>query len=270
MRVFKQHKLVSACTCLQVLTTLFSLFLSISALAQNKDITKDTSIYQLLQDIKSQPGTSDPLVILNDSAYQGDITLIRSNDIVSIDVIKGDDAKKIYGTKAQNGAFLMKTKKYVETGISDNSDIIASAQTKNDSLNDRVLYIVNGVPVSENAIKNEDILIKYVLKGPSIAAMNFENEIDSVIAIITKPYAITQYQKKFNAFSKKYKSYLDTHQDNDGDLLFVLDGVPVQGKRNDIIKTLYEIPSRTIKEIGFTEKQPENGSATLVIINTKQ
>ncbi|WP_426668415.1 hypothetical protein ACPPVU_19775 [Mucilaginibacter sp. McL0603] len=144
------------------------------------------------------------------------------------------------------------------------------AQTKNDTLNDKVVYIVNGIPVSKDKINNEDILTKDVIKGPSIAALHSEKEIDSVILIITKSSAITQYQKKFGTFSKKYKSYLDTHQNNDEDFIYVLDGVQLKGKRNDIIKTLYEIPSKKIKEVGFNKKQSTDGSATLVIINTKQ
>ena len=121
------------------------------------------------------------------------------------------------------------------------------AQIKNDSLNDRVVYVVNGVPVSKDKVNNNDILIKSVLKASSIPATTFEKEIDSAIAIITKTYAITEYQKKFSVFSRKYKDYLETHQNNDDDFLYVLDGVQLEGNRNDIIKTLYEIPFKNIE-----------------------
>lgn len=110
---------------MRICTIIFCLLLSVAAWAQSGNKTsKDTTIYQLLQRIKSQPGTSDPLVMLNDSIYKGDIHLISSKDIESVDVIKGDDAKQIYGSKAQNGVFLMKTKSYLETGVGYTPGII--------------------------------------------------------------------------------------------------------------------------------------------------
>lgn len=153
------------------------------------------------------------------------------------------------------------------------SSINSGAQSKIDSsnyLNDKVVYVVDGIPVNKVKVNNEDILTKDVLKGPAIEALHSEKQIDSVIVIVTKNSAVTQYQKKLGAFSKKYKNYLQSHRNIDEDFLYVVDGIPVQGERSDIIKTLYKIPSGKIKEVGFNKKKPTDLDKMLVVITTKQ
>jgi hypothetical protein len=259
MRLFKQHKLVSERPYLQVLITLFCLFFLVNASAQSSDTTHTVF----------KPGK--PMLIVDGVICNYDsLKNISLANILKIDTLKSISSKDAYINVGDYGAIIVQTRKHHETQTINNSNIIASAQTKNDSLNDRVLYVVDGVPVSKDKLNNDDILVKYVLKGSSLDALHSEKMLDSVIVIVTKSNAITQYQKKFSVFSKKYKSYLAAYQNNDEYFLYVLDGVPVQGTRNDIIKTLYEIPSKKIKEVGFNKKQPAHGSATLVIINTKQ
>jgi hypothetical protein len=246
---------------------LFCLSISMNVLAQSKDagkvdtIPKIKAIYQLYEQIKTQPGTSDPLVMVDDSIYKGDIHNINSKDVASIDVIKGDDAKQIFGPKARNGAFMIKTKR--------NQGVIGPIH---ESTNDSVLYVQDGMPIPKELIRTDKILIKDVLTGKKLdeLAFNHNKKLDSLIVIVTVQGATIAYQMKLSTFSKKYKDYLETHRYDDKDFLYVVDGVQVEGNRNNIIRTLYTIPSEKIKEIRFNQKQAANGSATLVIINTKQ
>ncbi|HTD40332.1 MAG TPA: hypothetical protein VK671_06900 [Mucilaginibacter sp.] len=244
--------------------------MSITASAQNTNAKVDTTrkaktIYQLYEDIKTQPGTSDPLIMVDDSAYNGDIHHIKSDDVSSIEVIKGGDAKQVFGPKAQNGAFIIKTKYY-----GDKSGTVTGPTRK--FSDGPVLYVMDGMPIPKELVNKDDILIKEVVTGKKLEEMGWypNKKLDSVIIIVTKKSAVMEYQFKFSTFSKKYKDYMKSHQNNDEDFLYVLDGIPVQGKRDDIIRALYKIPSEKIKEVGFNKKQPTDGSTTLVIINTKQ
>jgi TonB-dependent SusC/RagA subfamily outer membrane receptor len=236
-------------------------------LAQSKATSsKDTLGKWSFRDTRSLANPTKPLIILDDSIYTGDIKNIDPKEILSVDILKDHNATAIYGSQAALGAIIVKTKKYRKTDTTNKAKPLDSVVNKD------ALFVIDGQP-SKNKLNNvdpDDILSIDIIKKDK-ASEYFEGDASNgVVVIITKAGAIKNYQKKFSAFSKKYESYLENHQNKDDDFLYVLDGVPVQGKRNDVIKTLYEIPSRTIKEIGFNEKQPGHGSATMVIINTKQ
>lgn len=51
-----------------------------------------------------------PLVIVDGIPYSGDISKLDPNIIASMDVLKGSEATAIYGSKAANGVFIIKTK----------------------------------------------------------------------------------------------------------------------------------------------------------------
>ena len=267
---------------MRICAIIFCLLVSTDAWAQSKNKTKqrDTTIYQLLQRIKSQPGTSDPLVMLNDSIYKGDMHLINSKDIISVDVIKGDDAKQIYGPKAQNGVFLMKTKSYLETGAGYTPGIIdlpkkgdgttqKDTSTKftfidNKSLPDTLkpVIVLNGDFYSGDVTKidSNDIIKVITLTG----GVNTK-------FIVTKKFAISQYQQKFSNLSKDYKIYFSDPKNNDKEFLYVLNGVPVDQTKNDEIKKLYDISPKKIKVVLFKDKGSELGNIKpLVIITTKK
>lgn len=244
---------------------LFCLFFSMNALAQKGDTThKDESTIKIITNAPA-PQKNKPLIVINGVIYKGDIGDINPDNILSIDVLKNPGATNIYGPIGANGAVLITTKKKYQK-----ADTTNKAKPLDSAVNKDALFIVDGQPsknklndINANDILSIDILKKSEASDPSFSPVN------DVVIVVTKAKAIQQYQKKFSAFSKKYKSYLDAHQNNDEGFVYVLDGIQVQGTRNDIIKKLYKIPSEKIKEVGFNKKQPTDGSATLVIINTK-
>ncbi|MBS1525291.1 MAG: hypothetical protein JST19_06570 [Bacteroidetes bacterium] len=157
---------------------------------------------------------------------------------------------------------------FSKTAFTQNKDTTKSVLPKTA----RIMYVVDGVPKTSDQIDNSDILIRQSIAGQKLeqAGIYPEKPIDSLIAIVTREGAIKSYQKKFAAFSTNYRRYLEAHQSNDEGFLCVVDGVPVQGKRNGIIETLYKIPPEKIRKVGFNAKEQTHGSKTLVIINTKQ
>jgi TonB-linked SusC/RagA family outer membrane protein len=56
-------------------------------------------------------GNNTPLYVVDGVPVNGDINYLNTNDIQSIDVLKGAAAAAIYGTQAANGAVLITTKK---------------------------------------------------------------------------------------------------------------------------------------------------------------
>lgn len=55
-------------------------------------------------------GDSEPLIILDNYPYEGDIELINPNDVESVTVLKDAAAASIWGAKAGNGVIVIKTK----------------------------------------------------------------------------------------------------------------------------------------------------------------
>ncbi len=63
--------------------------------------------------LASQESTKVPqglLVIIDGKEYKGDLDLVAPNDILSMDVIKGEGATKKYGKKAKNGVLIITMK----------------------------------------------------------------------------------------------------------------------------------------------------------------
>ena len=123
-------------------------------------------------------------------------------------------------------------------------------------------------------IKPEDILEISILKDASAAALYGSKGANGVIIITTKSYAQQQYQQKLSGFSKSYKNYLKTNKDDDSELLYVLNGEPLNRTANgDLIKKLYDIPLYKIKAVTFMDKYYKdtfNNNKPLILINTKK
>jgi hypothetical protein len=129
----------------------------------------------------------------------------------------------------------------------------ALAQSKSDSLkhlNESVVYVVDGILMSKEQIKSNDILSKDVLKGASLdrfmSILHSEKILDSVIIISTKQGAIKSYQKKFSAFSKEYKQYIDANKGDDHFCNYIVDDKVIYKDQGDFLTTLYNIPAEKI------------------------
>ena len=250
---------------MKIIAILFCMFVSAISFAENgAPIYKDSSKMMIKPGVQKLR-KKNVLIVIDGVIFKGDLKRVNPNDILSIDILKNPGATNIYGPIAANGAILITTKKYRKADTTNKAKPLDSAVSKD------ALFVIDGQPSKNklNDINPNDILSIDILKKSKVLDSSF-GPVNDVVIVVTKANAIKQYQKKFSVFSKTYKSYLDAHQNNDVDFLYVLDGIQVQGKRNDIINTLYKIPSEKIKEVGFNKKQPTDGSATLVIINTKQ
>ena len=138
------------------------------------------------------------------------------------------------------------------------------------------LYIVDGkvTDTSDNKLKHLDpksVLQIDVLKNANVTAQYGPNGANGVIIVITKAFAIEQYQKRFSSLSVKYKVYLSDHNNDDGDINYILDGGVVNGKPDEIIGKLYNRLDN-VKTFAFIENPYYNGGMSkkyLVTISTK-
>ncbi|MFC4233361.1 SusC/RagA family TonB-linked outer membrane protein [Parasediminibacterium paludis] len=64
-----------------------------------------------IRGLSSIEGPKDPLIVLDNFPYDGDINNINPNDIESISILKDAAAASIWGTKAGNGVIVITTKK---------------------------------------------------------------------------------------------------------------------------------------------------------------
>ncbi len=74
-------------------------------------------------------GPLNPLVVLDDFIYEGDINNINPNDIESVSILKDAAATSIYGARGGNGVIVLTTKKWKTgqpTTIEFNSNVIVS------------------------------------------------------------------------------------------------------------------------------------------------
>jgi len=257
-----------------VLLVLFCLFLSGNAVAQSNNSKTDSipkkvkTIYQLYEHIKTQPGTSDPLIMVDDSVYNGDLHNIKSEDVTSVSIIKGDDAKAIFGPKAKNGVFNIKIKHH-----EDQASLITGPERK--FSDGPVVYVMDGMPIPKELVSTDDILIKEVVTGKKLEELGayLNKKLDSAVFITTKKYATLDYQMKFSTFSKKYEDFLSTHKSHDDSCSYILNGVIIPNDSNERIKKLYIIKPQEITGIGIAENPGYNGGESrkyLVLINTKQ
>ncbi len=92
----------------------------------------------------------------------------------------------------------------------------------------------------------------------------------NIVYLTTKDTKIAMYQKKLTAFSKEYKDFLETHQNRDGAVIYILNAVPVQGSRKGRIDELYNIPAERIKSVNFSLQDIPDKVVAMVEINTKQ
>jgi TonB-dependent SusC/RagA subfamily outer membrane receptor len=234
---------------------LFCLIQSVNALAQNSDtVHKDTAKRFTIVDAKPIDNHEKPLYVVDGIIFEGDIKRINPKDILDITVLKQPGSTNIYGPQGANGVVLITTKQYQK--------VDRTTAKFTDPIFDKLVFVVDGIMINKKEFSEIDPRNILIFDDSQIKK-------DTVI-VVTKSFAINQYQKKFSAFSEKYKSYLESHQNKDDDFLYILDGVQVQGKQNEIISALYKTPSEKIKEVGFNVKEPTDGSKTLVIINTKQ
>lgn len=86
------------------------------------------------------------------------------------------------------------------------------------------LLVVDGVPT----VEKPSMLNIFSIDIVNNDALNLEETYHKgIIAINTKTAVVAAYKKQFSKLSRKYKKYLLSHQNNDRDIMYVLNGVPL-------------------------------------------
>lgn len=101
--------------------------LSFSSGKSNKNPQNTTNI--TIRGLSTINGTLDPLIVLDNFIYEGDIKNINPNDVENITVLKDAAAASIWGARAGNGVIVITTKKgkfNQPLQIGFNADVIVS------------------------------------------------------------------------------------------------------------------------------------------------
>lgn len=96
------------------------------------DVGARDNTYSLrLRGISTLHGNSEPLIVVDDYPYEGDISNINPNTIQSVTVLRDAAAASIWGARAGNGVIVIKTKSgnyNSPTKVSFNSNVTFSAR----------------------------------------------------------------------------------------------------------------------------------------------
>jgi len=141
----------------------------------------------------------------------------------------------------------------------------AWAQDNNKSVNhsgdEGVLYVVDGV-VSKNKLSHinpNDILMVSVQKKKANDSSYVNTTDKGSVIVVTKRYAIGQYQKKISSFSMDYKTYLLGHQNKDDVFEYELNGTALEDSYYGNAQKLYKIPIESIKRVDVLKNPTHNG-----------
>lgn len=259
---------------MRIFIIIFCLFLSVNALAQ----TADTATKHLPEIVKFQDTTLHPekmLIVIDDAIYKDSLNTIDPNSIASISILKYKDATAIYGPPASNGVLLITTKSALAKRDSAKTNIVihdAPPSHKN-----KVLFVIDGKQTYTYATDNEnvpspDIIESVNILKPDAAKLRYGKLGENGAVIIkTKNETILSFQKRLSGLSKKYKEYLGTHNGNDDDVYYVVNGRVFNKQPVELNNKLLKIKDNQIKSIDFIEKwsKPLNSEHSLLVIVTK-
>jgi len=138
--------------------------------------------------------------------------------------------------------------------------------------NGYVLWIIDGKliddTISTDFLKGINPNTIYSLKMLKVATTDHYHGAQGIIIINTKMYATAQYEKKLSSLSKKYKNYLFHHHNEDKYCLYVLNGMPIDGKLDEKIRKLNEIPAEKIKTVDVRADYGNIKNKKMIIITT--
>jgi TonB-dependent SusC/RagA subfamily outer membrane receptor len=262
-----------------LLAFLFCLLLSVNALAQSADSSKkDTSKgWSGFRDNRSLPNPTKPLIVLDGVPYFG---IPNPADIKQISLLKANVATALYGSQAALGVIFVTTKNDKGYWSLNNPD-----KTNDLFIDTNALYIMDGKVSANklNGINTGDIFDIKILKYDStqIALTNPNRGQHDVVIICTQKGAIKSYQKKFSTFSKDYKEYLASNNNDDRGFLYLINGVSLDqiyidygiaksDKTWEGIRKLYNVPVEKIKKISFLDNNGTAIGKKIVVIKTKK
>ncbi|MES2266537.1 MAG: TonB-dependent receptor plug domain-containing protein [Bacteroidota bacterium] len=169
-----------------------ALFLSVSAMAQKADTTKNDVLKVTGYTADALP----PLVIVNGVKYKGDIKSIDPKSIEQMEVLKSASAQSLYGAEALNGVILITTRKN-KGDIKLLSKPTEAAKADTTSINP--LYIIDGKTSTAAGFKSlnpDDIDNISVLKNKESVKQYGSAGKNGVIIVVTKAYKKEHAAKK--------------------------------------------------------------------------
>jgi len=214
-----------------------------------------------------------PLIFVDNVAYYGLLKDIDQKTIKSIDVVKGKDAQQIYGESGKNGAILITTKRGENFGPEYSPPVKDEILPLN--LKNKKLIVLDGAIYEGKFtdIDPKDILSFNTLEGPVATSIYGEQGKNGVLLMSTLEEGIREYELKLSNFSFAYRFYLEANKNDDSGLVYLLNGVVLEGSRSEIIKRLYDEIEK-VKTVDFIDKFSEklnlNNSKPIVVITTKQ
>lgn len=174
------------------LIVVFSLFLSVGAMAQKADtVKKEVNVIMR----GSTYNTLPPLIVLDGVKYTGDLKSIDPNTIESMSVLKSSKETSLYGAEGLNGVILISTKKSKGVNIAPKVTIRAAA----DSSKTNPLYIIDGknsTAAGMQGLNPQDIDNVSVLKDASATSIYGPAGKNGVVIIVTKAYKKEHAAKK--------------------------------------------------------------------------
>lgn len=146
-------------------------------------VGRDNSLSLRLRGLSTIYANSEPLIVVDDYPYEGDISSINPNNIQSVTILKDAAAASIWGVKAGNGVIVVKTKsgeysKPLKIAFNTNMSISKSPDLDyNSKLIDSPSYIeLEKILFSRNLYANREADINKAVLSPVIEALIAERD----------------------------------------------------------------------------------------------
>ncbi len=169
----------------------------------NLNIVMDTAIIQVTDANKKilvfksdsivfKDASNRPLIILDGTIQiDGELNKIKPDRIATIDVLKGESAKVLYGDAGKNGVIVIKTKptEITVTGADGKKMSVKADASLNGKIDSKVVYFVDGVrsdSLSMTKMDPQSIASINVWKGEKALAKFGDDGQNGVIDIKTK------------------------------------------------------------------------------------
>ena len=230
---------------------LFSLFTA-GVFAQSRDtIYADSSKKLVMKDAELPANRS--LILIDDVIYKGLLKDIDTETIVSIDVLKPEGGKEIYGEAGKNGVILIKTNKSTTLGPEFNTRVANEKLPLNP--NKKRLMVVDGMIDTGkfSDIDPQNILSLDTLGNPEATNIYGDQGKNGVILITTVTEGKREYQFQLSRFSIPYSIYLAANKNDDSKLIYVLNGVTLTGDNHDMIKKIHDSLGK-LKSVAYVNR----------------
>ena len=257
---------------MKFLSCIFFSLLTAGVFAQQRDtIYADSSKKLVIKDAELPANRS--LILIDEVVYIGLLKDIDTKTIVSIDVLKPKDATEIYGEPGKNGVILIRTNKAGSVGQG------FTAPVENEILplnpDKKSLIVMDGIIYTGkfNDIDPKDILSLDTLGNPAATNIYGEQGKNGVVLITTLSQGKAYCQRKLSNFSIAYSIYMAANKNDDSGLVYILDGVVLDGPPSAIIKKLYHKIEK-LQTVIFIEKSSKqldtNKEKPMLVITTVQ